>query len=48
MALAARVLILVSKYITLSARRFETEYQAEIEGNRRRPRARARSMNFGD
>lgn len=46
-ALAAAVLILVGKYVTLSARRFETEYQPEIEGNRRRkPRGR-RSMDFG-
>jgi hypothetical protein len=47
MALAAGVLILVSKYVTLSSRRFAVEYQPEIDNNRRRPRRGAKTMNFG-
>lgn len=47
MALAAGVLILVGKYVTLSARRFEREYQQEIEHNRRRPQRGRKTMNFG-
>jgi hypothetical protein len=47
MALAAGVLILVSKYITLSSRRFATEYQQEIEANRRRPTRGRRNFTFG-
>jgi hypothetical protein len=47
MALAAGVLILVSKYVTLSSRRFATEYQPEIEANRRRPQRARRNFNFG-
>jgi hypothetical protein len=46
-ALASGVLILVAKYVTLSARRFETEYQPEIDANRRgRRRTNRRSMDF--
>lgn len=49
MALASGVLILVGKYVTLSSRRFKTEYADEIESaNRRRPQRGRRSMNFGD
>jgi hypothetical protein len=47
MALAAGVLILVGKYVTLSSRRFATEYQQEIESNRRRPQRGRKTMNFG-
>jgi hypothetical protein len=47
MALAAGVLILVGKYVTLSSRRFKLEYQPEIDANKRRPTRTRRSMNFG-
>jgi hypothetical protein len=47
MALAAGVLILVSKYVTLSSRRFAAEYQPEIDNNRRRPQRGRKTMNFG-
>lgn len=49
MALASGVLILVSKYVTLSSRRFKLEYAEEIESaNRRRPQRGRKSMNFGN
>lgn len=48
MALAAGVLILVARYVTLSCRRFEVEYQPEIQANRRgRARRGRRTMDFG-
>jgi hypothetical protein len=47
MALAAGVLILIGKYVTLSARRFEREYDQEINSNRRRPQRGRKTMNFG-
>jgi hypothetical protein len=49
MALASGVLILVSKYVTLSSRRFKAEYAEEIDSaNRRRPQRGRKSMNFGN
>jgi hypothetical protein len=48
MALAAAVLILISKYLTLAAKRFEVEYREEIQASGRKPRRTNRTMNFGD
>lgn len=46
-ALAAAVMILIAKYLTLSARRFETEYSTELRASRRRSPQPRRSMKFG-
>lgn len=46
LALAAGLMVLVAKYIALSARRFETEYAPERRAAGRH-RQRARSMRFG-
>lgn len=48
LALAAGVLVLVSKYITTAAKRFEVEYQPEIDSRRRGAhRRRDRTFTFG-
>jgi hypothetical protein len=48
MALAAGVLILISKYLTASAKRFEVEYHDEIKASGRRVRRTDRTIHFGD
>lgn len=48
MALAAGVMMLIARYIALSAKRFQVEYQPEIEANkRRRPSPSGRTIRFG-
>lgn len=46
LALAAAVLVLVSRYVTLCAKRFEVEYAEEIAAHRRRAR-QPRRFRFG-
>ena len=46
-ALAAGIMVLVSKYLALSARRFELKYQPELQAAGR-ARRRSRTLNFGD
>lgn len=46
LALAAAALILVSKYVTISARRFSLEYDEEITARRGRRRT-SRPFTFG-
>lgn len=45
-ALAAGVMVLVSKYLALSARRFDQRYQPELSAAGRKP-ARNRTLHFG-
>lgn len=45
-ALAAGVLVLVSKYMAVAARRFTTEYAEEIGHERRRSLSRGQSLRF--
>lgn len=49
MGVAAGVLILVCRYITLSSKRFQVEYQPEIDAGRgtRKPRTGNRTIRFG-
>lgn len=47
LALAAGIMVLVSKYLALSARRFDQKYQAELVAAGRAKR-RNRTLNFGD
>jgi uncharacterized membrane protein len=46
LALAAGIMVLVAKYLALSARRFDQEYATERQAAGRQRRA-ARSMRFG-
>jgi hypothetical protein len=48
LALAAGVMVLVSKYLALSARRFQVEYAEEIAAAKRPRRQSSRSFRFGD
>jgi hypothetical protein len=46
LALAAGVLVLVSRYITLSAKRFDVEYAPELDRAGRKKVAGSRTLNF--
>ncbi|MEV6967603.1 hypothetical protein AB0M47_21110 [Hamadaea sp. NPDC051192] len=48
LGLAAAVMMLICRYVTLAARRFQVEYQAEIQAaNRRTSRAGNKTITFG-